>query len=181
MTKAFLFFAGLVLANIVPALIHLPPPENADVIAVVRVMSLSPTSDQRVLVKAFVNQVAKGAKPGQAMDFAVAGMGNYYRGGEYLIHATKTSDGWDVTSSIETRGNPETAANLIRLVRNQMNQVEAAKSEAVKLYPSLGDPKSRFNAEFARRYVEHKRRHSDLFTDRNWPVTLAREVADSMK
>jgi len=181
MTKAFLFLFGLLLANTASALIFLPPPEQADVIAVVRVMSLSPTSDQRVLVKAFVNQVVKGAKPGQAMDLGVAGLGNYYRGGEYLIHATKTSDGWDVTSSIETRGNPETTANLVRLVRNQMNQVEAAKAEAVKLYPSLGDPKSKFHAEFARRYAEHKNRHSDLFTDRNWPVTLAREVADSMK
>ena len=56
-----------------------------------------------------------------------------------------------------------------------------AQQEAIRLYPSLGVAGSDFNRAFLARHKQYQQEQPDLLRDPNWPITLAREVASTLK
>jgi hypothetical protein len=60
-----------------------------------------------------------------------------------------------------------------------MSEAEA-KQQALRLYPSLGQKDSPFNKQFIALHNKYKTERPDYFTNQDWPLRLANEVARMM-
>ena len=56
-----------------------------------------------------------------------------------------------------------------------------AQQEAIRLYPALGIAGSEFNRAFLARHKQYQEQQPDFLRDPNWPITLAHEVASTLK
>lgn len=75
-----------------------------------------------------------------------------------------------------TQSATSTPASLRRF-----STVAEAQKEAVRLYPALGIADSDFNRAFLARHKRYQQERPDYFRDSNWPITLAHEIASTLK
>jgi hypothetical protein len=63
-------------------------------------------------------------------------------------------------------------------VSRQDPAIYASKQNAIRLYPDLGVAGSDFNVRFLALHKKYMTERPDYFRDPEWPLTLAREVAE---
>jgi hypothetical protein len=56
-----------------------------------------------------------------------------------------------------------------------------AQQEAIRRYPELGVPGSRFNSEFVALYKRYQQERPGMFRDTSWPLQIAQEIAGFSK
>ena len=66
-------------------------------------------------------------------------------------------------------------------VARRFATIADAQQEAIRLYPSLGVAGSDFNRAFLARHKQYQQERPDFLRDPNWPITLAKEVASTLK